>query len=949
MRGILVAIDTETTGLNASDDHMIEIGAAKFLDGEMIATYTVLIDPGISIPPRVTEITHITDKMVQGAPKVADVLPDLVRFVGDAPLVGHNIDFDLRFIRKQKVLQENQAIDTYEMAAVLVPSASRYNLNALMQHFNIAVEGEYHRALTDAIADGRLYYALWQKMLTALPFGVLSDIARLAEAQETKSKQFWRARLPFEAALAARAVNEKGNQTDPVRAAFTARPAAKQVGPALAAPAEPFRLDLNALMVKLAFALPESARDDVTAYQYQADLTREIGAAFNAGKKMIMDVATDAATYLLPAAQYALGNGQPVVICVGTEAAHRDLYETALPALRAALGADGDSLRVVSLRRRSEMICPAQVAAMRHYQPTSNDELRLLAKTMLWLTDTANDPYAPPFNEANRLSYRGPGEYAAWAQLNAERCAFARCQAEKADCPAAVLRGQAANAHLIFADRGALISDASSAEPILPAYAHLIIDGAEHLEDAVTESLHFRLDPTRVRRELLTLGTSQSGLLGSVLTMCQPVVPEKTYSQLAEGIESVAAAAGEMHVRIGRLFKAIKTFAESATEARPNDFSVSVIISANLRAKPTFGAVLAEWEPLSEFMQTVVGVLPQLVKRLGTLQGKYALPEADSLKGSLNRMIARFEAFYQQLHSLLITPDSNRLYWAELSAPSERAEPVTVHLAPLNAGKVLAQYLWSQCQTAVVLGRALTYDGHYGYSAQALGVGNFDAIELDTPPANAGLQIYLPTDIPEPTEKDRYNRAIEKAVIDVVTALRAAGQSGKTVVLFPSQTALRGAAQTLSARLALGGINVFDQSDGSSQSALSAGLRAAENGVLLGVRGHWDDYAFEAEGVSSLIVVRLPFPNLSDPLIVARNDTHANAFNDYTLPLTASRLRTSLERFGGRRGQRFLAILDKRMTAKGYGNDILDNLPRGEVLRGKVEELGTAAKNWLSK
>lgn len=130
MRGVLVALDLETTGLDPTDSHIIEIGAAKFHDGTLLETYSTLVNPAVSIPARVTDITGIRNEDMIGAPKLAQVLPTLAAFVGDSTLIGHNIDFDLRFLHKQKLFTSHQAADTYELASVLLPSASRYNLNA---------------------------------------------------------------------------------------------------------------------------------------------------------------------------------------------------------------------------------------------------------------------------------------------------------------------------------------------------------------------------------------------------------------------------------------------------------------------------------------------------------------------------------------------------------------------------------------------------------------------------------------------------------------------------------------------------------------------------------------------------------------------------------------------------------------------------------------------------
>src|SRR5579863_6864513 len=121
MRAVLVALDLETTGLKAEADAIIEIGAIKFygdrLVDQVVDSYRVLINPERPIPPRVTAITGIRQEDVASAPRIPEAIPVLKRFVGDAPIVGHNINFDLDFLRHNGAPFSNPTIDTYELAS----------------------------------------------------------------------------------------------------------------------------------------------------------------------------------------------------------------------------------------------------------------------------------------------------------------------------------------------------------------------------------------------------------------------------------------------------------------------------------------------------------------------------------------------------------------------------------------------------------------------------------------------------------------------------------------------------------------------------------------------------------------------------------------------------------------------------------------------------------------
>src|SRR5689334_18659943 len=176
----IVAIDIETTGLSEDRDTIIEIGAVKFKGHRVEDEWTTLINPGRHIPEFITGLTGISDVEVRQAPKLREVAQALEAFVGDAPVVGHNVRFDLGFLQKQAgILHYNEVIDTYELASVLMPTASRYNLGSLGKQLGILLPAT-HRALDDAKVTMAAFNQLFQ-MARELPLDFVAEIARLSE------------------------------------------------------------------------------------------------------------------------------------------------------------------------------------------------------------------------------------------------------------------------------------------------------------------------------------------------------------------------------------------------------------------------------------------------------------------------------------------------------------------------------------------------------------------------------------------------------------------------------------------------------------------------------------------------------------------------------------------------------------------------------------------------
>ncbi len=172
-----VAFDTETTGLKASDDYVIELGAVKFnCEGLIGEPFNVLIKPPVSIPPFITELTHISDFMVKDAPSMKDVIPDFLKYVctKQTCLVAHNAPFDVKFMNSELVRAgypelTNLTFDTLKLARWAYPELATmgetgpYKLQNLASRFKIDVKSA-HRASDDA----RVCMELFKKIVLSV-------------------------------------------------------------------------------------------------------------------------------------------------------------------------------------------------------------------------------------------------------------------------------------------------------------------------------------------------------------------------------------------------------------------------------------------------------------------------------------------------------------------------------------------------------------------------------------------------------------------------------------------------------------------------------------------------------------------------------------------------------------------------------------------------------------
>ena len=148
-----VVFDIETTGLDPEFDEIIEIGAVKIKDGIKIDTFNSLIKPEYERDEFITELTGITNGMVENAPSIDEVLPKFMDFTRDYIIIGHNVNFDINFIYDN--LEElnispitNDFVDTLRISRRLIPELKHHKLSDLANYFNIDTNGS-HRALKD--------------------------------------------------------------------------------------------------------------------------------------------------------------------------------------------------------------------------------------------------------------------------------------------------------------------------------------------------------------------------------------------------------------------------------------------------------------------------------------------------------------------------------------------------------------------------------------------------------------------------------------------------------------------------------------------------------------------------------------------------------------------------------------------------------------------------------
>ena len=185
-----VVFDFETTGFNAGGaDSIIEIGAVKMKGGEILERYDELINPGRPLPAKITEITNITDLMLEDKDNEENAVKRFIEWFGDLPMVAHNAKFDVSFLEmayKKYNLGEfkNPVIDTLELSRTLDNNYARHSLSALVKRYNVPWDEEsHHRGDYDAEGTALVLYKMLEK-LDSRNIETMEQLSNIVDSKE---------------------------------------------------------------------------------------------------------------------------------------------------------------------------------------------------------------------------------------------------------------------------------------------------------------------------------------------------------------------------------------------------------------------------------------------------------------------------------------------------------------------------------------------------------------------------------------------------------------------------------------------------------------------------------------------------------------------------------------------------------------------------------------------
>lgn len=917
-----VVVDLETTGHAPSNgDKIIEVGIVVIQGRVITDQFQTMLDPGMPIPPFISQLTGITDEDVAGAPQFEDVAEEIAAFFNDSYVVAHNANFDLRFLNS--ALEEagltpikRPVLDTVELARILLPMAPSYKLSVLSEHLSFEHD-QPHRALSDTLVTAELLLSLLEE-LGKLPYETVSHLLTLERSLKSDLRGLLEDRLEelaFEntqddelevyRGLAFRKVHEGDDTASAITQSFG---------------------DIADQLYQKDGWLSEGMKG-YEPRKSQLEMSEQIFDVFQSNRHALLEAETGTGkslAYLLPAVYTAVKEKNRIVISTHLTQLQAQLMDKEIPLLQRILPF---SFKVALLKGKQHYLSLSRFES--ELQQTANDNYDIVltkAILLVWLTMTEtgdiDEVNLPSSGKRFFLHISADAEdtqdpFSPW---------FTRSFYQRA-------KKAAWQADVIVTNHALLCSDMQEEYQLLPTYQRVIIDEAHHFEATAAKHFGLALDYVSIHHMLSHANKVYESATGELPnTQAEILIWQSLWDQTKEEADDT--------------FRYIHDFVLSQHKKRlgTNDIGRLQLRLEDVRESKQV-LVIAEMSNRLLFgVRDCIHHLLQLTKAADKHGDKKI---ADSIRNAVDQLQTIIDA----IERMFLIYDDEEVKWIEVDMYGAR-NAVYLYSEPLDIADLLLEHFFSEKKSVVLTSATLTMKQSFSFIQEQLGLDEHTVTRrFDSPYSyQEQVQLLIPNDFPDVRGKDNY--PFIYAVCESILSL-AAITDGRMLVLFTSYDMLKKAYGLVKELTEDQDYTLIAQGITSgSRDRLKKNFQSNKKAILFGTSSFWEGVDIPGDDLSCLVIVRLPFQPPDHPIYEAKaaklKAEGKNAFMELALPNAVIRFKQGFGRLIRSSSDRGIVfVCDDRVMKTRYGSYFTDSIPDVPTHYKSTAELLELAEKWL--
>ena len=884
-----VSIDLETTGLNYKTDKIIEISAVKYESGKVVGSFSKLVNPNKLISPFITNLTGIKNSDVENKKSFLNISEDFISFIKDLPIIGHNIQFDLKFIdnalnNSYDIFSHSYVCDTYFLSKIFLYYSNSFKLESLCNDFGINT-GSSHRAEDDAKSAGDLFVVLLEK-INNYDLNTINEIYKCYKDSMTINKDLFFHIINYKISENKKPLNMDLSQNLHNENLFEYFSKTNK--------------SLNFEEIYLDKGLLDAKINNYEFRPSQYEFSKDVLKSFGSSSIFIAEAETGLGKsygYLVPAMLNSFDN--KILISTSTHNLQEQLFNKDIPSLSEALDI---SIKASIVKGMKNYICVKRFKKLFNNLDLLNEkDIYELLSLSVWIKNTKTGD----ISECN--SFPIDRLYYLWDMINYDYqfCSFH--SNDNTECFYNKLKKEIPKSNLLVINHSLLATIYNKEESVFDDFNLCVIDEAHK----VSENCRMHL------KQFISL-KSITGLFETSVYLFEKIISYNTDHDIYNQLINIKS----------KIELDFNHFTSTFREVT-NEFGYSNLLSKmNFNGQHDIRFKIDELNRIefSDFIDFFPIILEDLKIFIESVNSSKSLKISKANKLDLSLQFNKFQELDKSMNKIFIK-SSNQVKWISAFINNKKISSLSFNSVPLVVEQVF-DFFYKKFDSMILTSATLTVDDSFDYILNELGINDFSIdksinTKKFTSPFFLKDQIKLFVNNSNLViDSDSFINDIKNIILDLRNHV-----PKRMLVLCTSYK------QIINFKNILSNFdNIYYQDKTTSKDILIKNYLSNNNSILFGTSSFWEGVDLPNDKLEILIILKVPFSNPYNPIVEAKIEKFRNnnidPFINFQLYEAILKLKQGFGRLIRHQNDIGVCIIaDPRILNKSYGQIVLDSLP----------------------